>query len=155
MGISGMKQVRKLRIHWPIERQTLSRLATGDTSVFDDDPRMAALLASLRDIPELGDFGVYRNVFESGLGFEGFTVGEGANPTLGTIGERTVSPTFLLTTYVDADLPDDALSAIVQSIINIHPWEVPVLEVSEPLNISATAPTVTEPSRVLVQGAHS
>jgi hypothetical protein len=150
MGISGMKRVRKLRIHWPIERQTLSRLAVGDTAVFDDDPRLAGLLASLRDMPEVGNFGIYRNVFESGLGFEGFTVGEGANPTLGTVGGRTVSPTFLLTTYLDADLPDEAVGAIVQSIIDIHPWEVPVLEVSEPLNISASAP-----ANVLAQGARS
>ncbi|WP_309105980.1 hypothetical protein [Arthrobacter sp.] len=136
MGISGMKRVRKLRIHWPIEREILARLAAGETQVFEEDPRMAAFLAALREMPELGDFGMYHHVFESGLGFEGFTVGEGANPTMGTVGERSVSPTFLLTTYIDADLSDDAVGRIVERVVAIHPWEVPVLEVSEALNIS-------------------
>ncbi|WP_458112749.1 hypothetical protein M1D88_00860 [Arthrobacter sp. R1-13] len=136
MGISGMKRVRKLRIHWPIEREILARLAAGETQVFEEDPRMAAFLAVLREMPELGDFGMYHHVFESGLGFEGFTVGEGANPTMGTVGERSVSPTFLLTTYIDADLSDDAVGRIVERVVAIHPWEVPVLEVSEALNIS-------------------
>jgi hypothetical protein len=94
-----MKSVRKLRVHWPIASATFSRLAKGDAEAFEDEAGIAALLQALSESPDLGNFGNYRHVFESGLGFEGFTCTEGANPTLGQVGQRTISPTFVFTTY--------------------------------------------------------
>ncbi|MGZ4662141.1 MAG: hypothetical protein ACXVYB_12770 [Arthrobacter sp.] len=140
-----MKSVRKLRVHWPIAPETFSRLATGDVEAFTDETGIAALLQALSDSPDLGDFGNYRHVFESGLGFEGFTCTEGANPTLGQVGQRTISPTFVCTTYFDAALDDAAVERFLEHIVEIHPWEVPVIELAGPISVSSTAlPAVLE-----------
>ena len=141
----AMKSVRKLRVHWPIGSGTFSRLATGDAEAFKDEAGIAALFQALSDSPALGDFGNYRNVFESGLGFEGFTCTEGANPTLGQVGQRTISPTLVFTTYFDAALDDAAVEGLLRDIVEIHPWEVPVIELTGPLSVSSTAlPAVFE-----------
>lgn len=134
-----MKAVRKLRVHWPIDSETFSRLAKGEAAPFTDDEGIAALLRALAVSGELGDFGNYRHVFESGLGFEGFTVAEGANPTLGQVGQQTFSPTFVFTTYFDAALDDAAVDKFTRRLVEIHPWEVPVIELSAPISVSGTA----------------
>lgn len=136
MEILGMKRVRKLRVHWPVDGGTLARLTAGDAGIFEEDPSLALLLAALEEQPELGDFGIYRHVFESSFGFEGFTVAPGANPTLGSVGSSSVSPTFVLTSYFDAGMPATAVGNLLQRILDIHPWEVPVLEISDPVSIS-------------------
>ncbi|MEZ2387979.1 hypothetical protein AB6813_00280 [bacterium RCC_150] len=136
-----MKSVRKLRVHWPIASRTFSRLASGEAEAIEDDPGLADLLRALEESTELGDFGNYRHVFESALGFEGFTVSDGANPTLGSVGHRTVSPTLVFTTYFDAALEDAAVDAFTRRIVDIHPWELPVIELSAPVSVSASALT--------------
>ncbi|KQR62325.1 hypothetical protein ASF98_15495 [Arthrobacter sp. Leaf337] len=133
----AMKSVRKLRVHWPIGAVSLRRLVEGDLEVLKTDPGLSSLFDTLESCPDLGDFGNYRHVFESSLGFEGFTASAAANPTFGRAGERTLSPTFVLTTYLDADLPDEAVSRLVGRMIEVHPWEVPVIELSEPVRVSA------------------
>ncbi len=140
-----MRSVRKLRVHWPIASETFSRLATGDAEAFKNEAGIAALLQALSESPDLGDFGNYRHVFESALGFEGFTCTEGANPTLGQVGQRTISPTLVFTTYFDAALDDAAVERCLQHIVEIHPWEVPVIELTGPISVSSTAlPAVLE-----------
>ena len=140
-----MKAVRKLRVHWPIAPETFSRLAKGDAEAFKDEAGIAALLQALSESPDLGDFGNYRHVFESGLGFEGFTCTEGATPTLGEVGQETISPTFVFTTYFDAALDDTAVERFLQHIVDIHPWEVPVIELTGPISVSnAALPAVFE-----------
>ncbi|MCI0140276.1 hypothetical protein KNN17_01645 [Arthrobacter bambusae] len=134
-----MKSVRKLRVHWPVTSETFSRLAAGEAEAFRDDQGIAALLRALTESGDLGDFGKYRHVFESGLGFEGFTVTEHANPTLGKVGQQTISPTFVFTTYFDAALDDAAVDRFTRRIMEIHPWEVPVIELSGPISVSSTA----------------
>jgi hypothetical protein len=134
-----MKAVRKLRVHWPVASETFSRLASGDAEAFKDEAGIAALLDAVAGSPELGDFGNYRHVFESGLGFEGFTCTEGAKPTLGQVGQQTISPTLVLTTYFDAALDDGAVERFLQHIVDIHPWEVPVIELTGPIGVSNTA----------------
>lgn len=134
-----MKSVRKLRVHWPVASETFSRLAKGDVEAFRDEAGVVALLQAVSESPDLGDFGNYRHVFESGLGFEGFTCTEGANPTLGQVGQQTISPTFVFTTYFDAALDDAAVERFLQSIVDIHPWEVPVIELTGPIGVSSTA----------------
>ena len=143
-----LKAVRKLRIHWPIPLDTMTQLASGDLGALESDPGIASLLQALTATPELGGFGNYHHVFESSAGFEGFTVAEGANPTLGSVGQRTISPTFVFTTYFDDSLPDQAVHELVQRIVDIHPWEVPVIEVSGPLSVSSSAHAPAIESRV-------
>lgn len=134
-----MKSVRKLRVHWPIASESFSRLAKGDVQAFQDEAGIMALLHALSESPDLGDFGNYRHVFESGLGFEGFICAEGANPTLGQVGRRTISPTLVFTTYFDAVLDDAAVERFLQLIVDIHPWEVPVIELTAPISVSSAA----------------
>jgi hypothetical protein len=143
-----MKRVRKVRVHWPITSGTFSRLAGGDANALKDDPGVATLLRALDQAPELGDFGNYRQVFESGLGFEGFTCSEGSNPTLGQVGERTFSPTFVFTTYFDASLDDGSVNALMRYLVEIHPWEVPVIELSGPVSVSSMAAPLAEAGTV-------
>ncbi|MEV7607679.1 hypothetical protein AB0N65_19780 [Paenarthrobacter sp. NPDC089322] len=134
-----LKPVRKLRIHWPIPVETMTRLGQGELSALESDAGIASLLEALKASPELGGFGNYHHVFESSAGFEGFTVAEGANPTLGNVGQRTISPTFVFTSYFDAALEEATVRKLVQRIVEIHPWEVPVIEVSGPLSVSSSA----------------
>lgn len=134
-----LKRVRKLRIHWPIPVETMMLLAGGDLTALEADAGISSLLQALSKTPELGGFGNYHHVFESAAGYEGFTVAEGANPTLGRVGQRTISPTFVFTTYFDDSLDDHAVHHLVQGIVDIHPWEVPVIEVSGPLSVSSGA----------------
>ncbi|ALE05628.1 hypothetical protein AL755_09280 [Arthrobacter sp. ERGS1:01] len=136
-----MKSVRKLRVHWPIDSTAFARLAMGEDEVLREDQSIALLLQAMAESPELGDFGNYRHVFESGVGFEGFTVTAGANPTLGHVGQRTISPTFVFTTYFDASLDDDAVESILRRLVEIHPWEVPVIELSGRLSVSGGLPS--------------
>jgi hypothetical protein len=143
-----LKAVRKLRIHWPIPIETMTQLASGDLEALESDAGIASLLQALTATPELGGFGNYHHVFESSAGFEGFTVAEGANPTLGSVGQRTISPTFVFTTYFDDSLSNQAVHELVQRIVDIHPWEVPVIEVSGPLSVSSSAHAPAIESRV-------
>ena len=143
-----LKAVRKLRIHWPISTETMTQLASGDLQALNSDPGIASLLDALQSTPELGGFGNYHHVFESSAGYEGFTVAEGANPTLGTVGHRTISPTFVFTTYFDDSLDKCTVQALVQRIVDIHPWEVPVIEVSGPLSVSSSAAAAHAESRL-------
>lgn len=139
--------VRKLRVHWPISGTTFGQLSKGEPDAFRDDPGIAHLLQALAGFRELGDFGNYKHVFESSLGFEGFTTAEGAHPTLGRVGEQTLSPTFVFTTYFDASLEDAAVEGFMRHLVDIHPWEVPVIEVTGPISVSSTAlaPTAEAP----------
>ncbi|UKA49932.1 hypothetical protein LFT48_21320 [Arthrobacter sp. FW305-123] len=143
-----LKTVRKLRIHWPIPTETMTRLAAGDLQALHSDAGISVLLDTLQATPELGGFGNYHHVFESSAGFEGFTVAEGANPTLGAVGQRTISPTFVFTTYFDDSLDHGTVQRLVQRIVDIHPWEVPVIEVSGPLSVSSSAVAAHTESRM-------
>ena len=131
-----LNSVRKLRVHWPISTETFGRIAAGDTHAVQQDPGLAELLKAVQQFPELGDFGNYQHVFESGIGFEGFSCGEGATPTLGRVGEQTLSPTFVFTTYFDSALDDAVLERAMQELVAIHPWELPVIEVTGPLSVA-------------------
>jgi hypothetical protein len=55
------------------------------------------------------------------------------------VGEQTLSPTFVFTTYFDASLEDAAVERFMRHLVDIHPWEVPVIEVTGPISVSSTA----------------
>lgn len=131
-----LNTVRKLRVHWPISAETFTRIAAGEASALQLDPGVADLLNTVEQFQDLGDFGNYQHVFESGLGLEGFTCGEGAEPTLGRVGEKTVSPTFVFTTYFDAATENAVVEQFLQELVDIHPWELPVIEVTGPLTVT-------------------
>lgn len=134
-----MKSVRKLRVHWPISAETFVRIAAGDVEALKKDRGLTMLLQVVEQVQDLGDFGNYKHVFESGVGFEGFTCAAGATPTLGEVGEQTFSPTFVYTTYFNAALDEAVVGQFVRQIVDIHPWELPVIELTGPVSVAASA----------------
>ncbi|MFI1507940.1 hypothetical protein [Streptomyces sp. NPDC020597] len=133
------RRVRTIKVFWPVASATLSACAKGDLDALRADDSFASLLRVVETSPELGDFGVYGDVFEVSLGAEGFTVRPGARPALGSIGGRFLSSTLAVTTYVDAEVDDDALARILARLTDAHPWEVPVIELSAPLDLVSRA----------------
>ena len=124
------RSARKVRIHCPIERNTLVGLLKGNLAAIELDPVAAKILAVIRGRNPLGDFEVYQGVFEISFGIEGFTATEGAEPTAGLRGEPTLSPTAIITTYVDAAADGTAVAAALEELVRAHPWETPVIEVA-------------------------
>ncbi|MET8975612.1 hypothetical protein ABZX85_08325 [Streptomyces sp. NPDC004539] len=133
------RRVRTIKVYWPVAEETLTAASAGDLDALRRDDSFAALLRVLESTPELGDFGVYGDVFEVAFGAEGFTVRPGARPSLGTVGGRFLSTTLAVTTYVDGTLDDDALAPVLARLVAAHPWEIPVLELSAPLDLVSRA----------------
>ncbi|WP_267433832.1 hypothetical protein [Sphingomonas sp. GM_Shp_1] len=129
--MSGVRWVRDIRVYCPVAPTTLSALIAGNPGAVERDATAAPLLAILRT-PPLGDFGRYREVVELALGYEGFRPGEGAVPALGAVGEASWSPTVILTAMYDAAADVDALA---DRLLVAHPWNVPVIAVSEPYRV--------------------
>ncbi|MEU5096188.1 hypothetical protein [Streptomyces sp. NPDC020996] len=129
------RSARALKVYWPVSPQTLALVAAGNVEVLRADESLADLLRIVETSPCLGDFGLYTDVFEVGIGAEGFTTGLGAAPTLGEVGEQTLSPTLTVTMYIDASVAEDELSHVLSRIVDAHPWEVPVVELSAPVEL--------------------
>ncbi|GGN08043.1 hypothetical protein [Streptomyces fuscichromogenes] len=133
------RTVRAIKVHWPVPATTLAACAAGDPDALRSDESFAPLLRVLETSPELGDFGVYGDVFEVALGVESFTVRPGARPTLGSVGGHFLSSTVAVTTYVDATAGDDELALLLARLTDVHPWEVPVIELSAPMDLVTRA----------------
>jgi hypothetical protein len=125
------RRVVAIRIHCPVAAETLAALLGGDTGCVEHDATLAAMMALVRAHPVLGDFGVYRSVMELAPGWEVFTPSADATPTLGQAGTTTISPTVIVKTYAAADADPAALEAALAAIMAAHPWETPVVEVTE------------------------
>lgn len=117
-----------VKVHCPVTAQTLAALIAGDEAALERDPTAAAILAVIRADNPLGDFGLYKGVCEITPGWESFQPGPDARPTLGAAGARSLSPTAILTTYADAEAD---LSTALDALMAAHPWEVPVIELSD------------------------
>jgi len=123
--------VRKLTVYCPIAATTLSALARGELDALALDASAAPILRFLEGCPELGALGAYRGVCEVTIGLEAFTPVAGAQPTVGEIGQPSRGATAAITTYAKATLPAERLEALVAEIIRLHPWELPVIELSQ------------------------
>ena len=126
-----MRAARKIRVHCPIARHTLVQLLEGDLAAIETDPSASKMLAIIRDHNALGDFDLYQGVFEMSVGVEGFTASEAAQPAAGERGRATLSPTAIFTTYIDAAVNSAEVSALIEALVRAHPWEVPVIELSD------------------------
>lgn len=130
------RAVRALTVRWPVDAETLGAVVRGDlAAVAAADGRLGALLDVLRASAHLGDFGLYQDVFEATVGVEGFTPTSGANPSLGSVGTSTLSPTITLTTYLDARLSEETLDEVLAAVVAAHPWQIPVIELSGPMDL--------------------
>lgn len=120
-----------IRLAWPVAETTVARLLAGHHDAIEDDPSLARLLTLLRDDNPLGDFGAYQGVAELAQGWELFRPGPDARPALGEPGRHEASPSVMVTIHVPAEAAGDALDAAIDALMAAHPWEVPVVEVSE------------------------
>lgn len=125
------RKVRVLRLSWPVDPATLAALQAGRTEALDEDPSFARLLAALRADNPLGDFGLYQAVAEVSPCWELFSPQGGANPALGTAGQPQVSTNLMVTIHVDVAAPEAAFEAVLDWLVALHPWEVPVIEISQ------------------------
>jgi hypothetical protein len=121
---------RRITIFCPISTETRAALARGDLDSLAADSSAGPILSYLEHCPELGQLGAYSGVCEISLGIEAFTPGAEARPTVGSPGERSHSATAVLTSYASASLPVERLETILSALAQLHPWEVPVIEVS-------------------------
>lgn len=124
------RSVLSIRIHCPIAPATLAALLAGDVAAIERDPHASRMREAIARHPALGDFGPYTAVAELSPGWEVFTPAPTAKPTLGTPGERQVSPTLILTVHIDAAIAPASLDAALAALIEAHPWETPVIEVT-------------------------
>lgn len=124
-----IRAAKALRMYCPMEPNLLATLLAGDASALEQDPTISRILSVIRREEVLGDFGAYRSVIELACGWELFTPGVTARPTLGKAGATSMSPTAILTLYVPDEAPVGALDRAVEAIMKAHPWEVPVIEI--------------------------
>ncbi|MET1755065.1 hypothetical protein ABVV53_06300 [Novosphingobium sp. RD2P27] len=125
------RAVKALKIHCPVDDAMLNMLSAGQLPAIDPDSALAKILDIVRAENPLGDFGVYKSVVELGSGWELFTSDAAARPALGQTGLEVASPTVILTIYIPMDAADDAVCRAIDAIVEAHPWEVPVIEISE------------------------
>jgi hypothetical protein len=108
--------------------ETFDALVAGRGAALEADPAAAAVLAAIRGAG-LGDFDRYAGVVEVALGIEVFTPTAAASPVQGRTGVTSHIPTVIMTTWADADSAE--LDAALAAIAAAHPWEVPVIELSQ------------------------
>lgn len=125
------RAVQRLRIYVPVAEASLQALLAGNRQALAQDPVLAEMHRIVREQPALGDFGIYDGVAEIGVGWETFAPTAAAQPTLGTAGETSVSPTVTLTTWIDPAAAPEAVEAALAALMQAHPWEVPVIELTE------------------------
>jgi hypothetical protein len=125
------RPVTSIRIHCPVDAMTLDALLAGEGSALEQDETLAAMLAIVRRDTTLGDFGLYHSVVEASPGWELFTPGASANPTLGRAGAAETSPTVILTVHVAEGTPATELDRALADLLAAHPWETPVVEMCQ------------------------
>jgi hypothetical protein len=127
----GWRQALAIRLAWPVSQATLERLLAGQSAAFEADPSLASLLDILRADNPLGDFGPYQAVAELAPGRELFRPGPEARPALGEAHRDEHSPSVMVTIHVPAETAGPKLDAAIDALLAAHPWEVPVVEVTE------------------------
>lgn len=124
------REATMLRIHVPVAQETLTAMLAGDGAAVEREPVLAAILATIREDNQLGNFGFYKGVVEIGLGWESFVPGHDATPALGEPGKASLSPTVVVKVHAPCRAEDPMFRQAVDRIMAIHPWETPVIEIA-------------------------
>ena len=122
---------RRITVYCPVSRDGWLALLAGDATRLETEPGIAPLFDVLRSHPEFGSLGPYRSVYEVTGGHESFTPGAGARPTLGRPGEVSTTVSVAVTTYVSGAHSEARLAELVRALAQAHPWELPVIEVTD------------------------
>lgn len=128
---AASRRALRVAVHVPVGGETLAALRAGDHDALEADPVLARMLAVLRGPGPLGDFGTYHAVAEYHIGGETFVPAQQAKPTLGIAGVIAHSPTVTLVSWIAADTPAGTIDATLAALMDAHPWDVPVIEVTE------------------------
>ena len=126
-----LKNAWAIRVTWPVSSAVLLRLQAGDMAALDCEDGLASLFAILDGDNPLGDFGTYQAVAQVTPGWELFRPGADAKPSRGTIGQREVSPSLMITIHIPGSATRVAVDAAIARLLAAHPWEIPVVEVAE------------------------
>jgi hypothetical protein len=126
----AITSARRIVVYCPVSKDTLAALARGELSALAVDPVGGRILGFIERCPDLGNFGAYTGVCEVAIGLEAFTSTSQARPTMGAAGERSHSATAVITTYAPDSIPQDRLDALLAELCALHPWELPVIEVT-------------------------
>lgn len=129
--MADRRNVRVVRLSWPVEAGTFAALMSGDSAALETDPWFGRLLARLRANNPLGDFGAYQAVAEVSPCWELFKPGHGTLPALGEPGAPQISTNLMVTVHVPGETPAEVFESLLDELVAEHPWEVPVIEVSE------------------------
>jgi hypothetical protein len=129
--MAKFRTVKVLRLSWPVAAGTFAALMSGDATALETDPWFAKLLGPLRASNPLGDFGAYQAVAEVSPCWELFKPTPEARPTLGEPDAAQVSTNLMVTVHVLGNTSEEQFEALLDALMAGHPWEVPVIEVSE------------------------
>lgn len=124
------REATLVRIHVPVAADTLAAMLSGNRDAAESDSVLAGILGVIRQDNPLGDFGLYKGVFELAPGWEGFEPGPAARPALGAAGACTLSPTIVVSVHACCKPDNAAFAEALDRIMAIHPWEVPVIEIA-------------------------
>jgi hypothetical protein len=89
------------------------------------------IITAIRSIPGAGEVGKYSGLYEVDVGFEGYQPEKGASPRYGKIGEGAIIGKSTIITYLDRVRGERVLDDLVNAIVNAHPWEHPVIEITD------------------------
>lgn len=92
-------------------------------------PKLSEAIEMLENDLCIGRVGNYIGVYEVSKGLESYLPMPNAQPQLGQQGIRSSVATLLFKTYAKAS--KEVLDEFVEKLAQIHPWEHPVIEVSE------------------------
>lgn len=129
--MAARRKVRVLRLSWPVEPATFVSVLAGKADALDHDPFFSRLLVLLHADNPLGDFGLYKSVAEVSPCLELFQPQGDAKPAHGRPGQSEVSTNLMVTIHVDSAVAGQDFEALLDQLVASHPWEVPVIEISE------------------------
>lgn len=118
-----------IKIHVPC--QSMPNLPLVWHEVEKACPALSDILDYLAQAHPFARLGKYDGNFELEIGFEGFTPRVGSNPTHGQADVKSRLPSITLTTFVTERVTDSLLADFITEIRKRHPWEHPVIIVSE------------------------
>ncbi len=92
---------------------------------------MDKILALIQASAPIGRLGQYDGVVEISPGFEGFVPRMGSKPRHGASGKFSTVPSLSVLTFAPLDTPPPALERFLQQVIELHPWEHPIIQVEK------------------------
>jgi hypothetical protein len=127
--MTALRRFWKLKIYLPVREGLPQRPSVHEFAGVLKD--IAPVLNAIKSVTGVGSVGNYDNVQEIAFGFEGYRARAGALPQLGAIGESVLVRNAALVTYLDQNCGDGVLQELVTRIAAAHPWEHPVIEITD------------------------